>query len=153
MAETQEATTGYMGEVWLYNGTALYELNQVKSFQVPGGGQREQLETTHLKSGNGNWRREYVSTFYEDSEFEVTLNSRPMSTTDTLLETASKADDVRAMKVVLPENGEPTAQIELTAKCVGYSRGEVTADGLMEATATFRVVTIDNIEAYVAPTP
>jgi len=45
MAETQEATTGYMGEVWLYNGTALYELNQVKSFQVPGGGQREQLET------------------------------------------------------------------------------------------------------------
>jgi len=76
-----------------------------------------------------------------------------MSTTDTLLETASKADDVRAMKVVLPENGEPTAQIELTAKCVGYSRGEVTADGLMEATATFRVVTIDNIEAYVAPTP
>ncbi|GLT01805.1 hypothetical protein GCM10007897_32030 [Sphingobium jiangsuense] len=149
MAETQEATVGYMGEVWLHDGTSLYELNQVKSFQVPGGGQREQVETTHLKSPG--WRREYLSTFYEDSEFEVVLNSRPMSTTDTLLETASKADDVRAMKVVLPENGEPVAQIELTAKCIGYDRGEVTPDGVLEATATFRVVTIEDIDEYVAP--
>ncbi|GLV22008.1 hypothetical protein TomMM35A_18610 [Sphingobium sp. TomMM35A] len=151
MAETQEATVGYMGEVWLYNGTALYELNQVKSFQIPGGGERDQVETTHLKSPG--WRREYVSTFYADSDFEVTLNSRPLSTTDTLLEAARAANDTREMLVVLPENGEPVAQISLTAKCINYDRGEVTPDGLMEATATFRVVTIEAIEAYVEPTP
>ena len=151
MAETQEATVGYMGEVWLYNGTALYELNQVKSFQIPGGGERDQAETTHLKSPG--WRREYVSTFYADSDFEVTLNSRPLSTTDTLLEAARAANDTREMLVVLPENGEPVAQISLTAKCINYDRGEVTPDGLMEATATFRVVTIEAIEAYVEPTP
>lgn len=151
MAETQEATVGYMGEVWLYNGTALYELSQVKSFQIPGGGERDQVETTHLKSPG--WRREYVSTFYADSDFEVTLNSRPLSTTDTLLEEARAANDTRAMKVVLPENGEPVAQIELTAKCINYDRGEVTPDGVIEATATFRVVTIDAIEAYVETTP
>lgn len=151
MAETQEATVGYMGEVWLHNGTALYELNQVKSFQVPGVGERDQTETTHLKSPN--WRREYTSTFYADSDFEVTLNSRPLSTTDTLLEAATVANDIRAMKLVLPENGEPVAQIELTAKCINYNRGEVSIDGVMEATATFRVVTIEDIAAYAAPTP
>ncbi|KKW93871.1 phage tail tube protein [Sphingobium chungbukense] len=149
MAETQEATVGYMGEVWLNDGTALYELNQVKSFQIPGGGERDQVETTHLKSPN--WRREYVSTFYADSDFEVTLNSRPLSTTDTLLEAARQAGDVRDMKVVLPEDGAPVAQIALTAKCINYERGEVTPDGVMEATATFRVVTIEEVEAYEAP--
>jgi len=149
MAETQEATVGYMGEVWLHDGTSLYELTQVKSFQIPGGGERDQVETTHLKSPN--WRREYVSTFYADSDFEVVLNSRPLSTTDELLETARQDGDVRAMKVVLPEDGEPAAQIELTVKCINYDRGEVTPDGVIEATATFRVVTIDDIEAYVAP--
>lgn len=149
MAETQEATVGYMGEVWLYNGTALYELLQVKSFQIPGGGTREQVETTHLKSPG--WRREFISTFYEDSEFEVTLNCRPLSTTDTLLEAAAKVNDVRAMKIVLPENGEPVAQIELTAKCTGYNRGEVTIDGVIEATATFQVRTIEDIAAYEEP--
>ncbi len=149
MAETQEATVGYMGEVWLYNGTALYELNEVRSFQVPGGGTREQVEKTHLKSPG--WRRQYLSTFYEDSEFEVTLNSRPMSTTDTLLEDARNDGDERDMLVVLPENGEPVAQIALTAKCTNYARGEVTPDGLMEATATFQVISIETIAAYDAP--
>jgi len=151
MAETQEATVGYMGEVWLNDGTALYELNQVKSFQIPGAGERDQVETTHLKSPG--WRREYVSTFYADSDFEVTLNSRSLSTTDTLLDAARSAGDVRAMKVVLPENGVPVAQITLTAKCINYERGEVTPDGVMEATATFRVVTIEAVEAYEAPAP
>lgn len=149
MPELQEATVGYMGEVWLYDGAALYELNQVKSFQIPGAGERDQVETTHLKSPG--WRREYVSTFYADSDFEATLNSRPLSTTDTLLDAARSAGDVRAMKVVLPENGVPVAQITLTAKCINYERGEVTPDGVMEATATFRVVTIEAVGAYEAP--
>ncbi|MGK2908745.1 MAG: hypothetical protein ACSLE1_02950 [Sphingobium sp.] len=149
MAETQEATVGYMGEVWLHNGTALYELNQIKGFDVPGGGTREQVETTHLKSPG--WRREMISTFYEDSEFEVTLNYRPLSTTDVLLEDARNENDIRDMLIVLPENGVPIAQIPLTAKCTGYSRGEVTIDGVMEATATFQVRTIGDIVAYVEP--
>lgn len=146
--ETQEATVGYMGEFHFQNATTLYELNQVKSFGVPSGGTREQTETTHLKSPG--WRREYVSTFYEDSDFEVVMNTRPLSDTDILCEAALKAGDVRPFKAVLPENGVPVAQITGTAKCLGYDRGEVSIDGVMEATATFRVVTIADIEAYEA---
>lgn len=150
MAETQDASVGYMGEFHLHNGTTLYELHEVRSFGVPSGGTREQVEKTHLKSASGGWRREHLSTFYEDSDFDVVTNSRPLSTTDTLQEAALKAGDVRAFKAVLPEDGVPVAQITGTVKCIGYSRGEVTADGLMEATATFRVVTVNDVAAYAA---
>lgn len=146
MAETQDASVGYMGEFWLHNGTVLYELVQVKSFQIPGTGAREQVETTHLKSTG--WRREHVSTFYEDSEFEVTLNSRLLSDTDTLLADALADGDIRAFKAVIPENGAPVAQIEGTARCIAYERGTVSPDEVIESTVTFRVVTIDAVEAY-----
>lgn len=146
MAETQDATLGYMGEFHLHNGSTLFELVQVKSFGIPGTGAREQVETTHLKSPN--WRREYASSFYEDSDFEVVLNSRPLSDTDMLLADALADGDVRAFKAVIPENGEPTAQVEGTAKCIAYERGTVSAEDVIEATATFRVVTVDAVEAY-----
>lgn len=146
MAETQDATIGYGGEFWLHNGTSLVELVQVKEFDVPSPSAREQIETTHLKSPN--YVREYVSGFYEDSDFEVVLNSRPLSDTDVLLADALADGDTRAFKAVLPEGGVPTSQIEGTAKCLGYNRGRVTAEGVMEATATFRIVTVDAIEAY-----
>lgn len=147
MAETQKATLGYMGEFRLHDGTALVELLQVKSFDVPSGGTREQHESTHLKSPN--WRREYLSGFYEDSDFAVTLNARLLSDTDALLEEAVADGDVRAFVAVVPENGVPVAQITGTCKCIGYSRGTVSADEVMEASATFRVVTVADVVAYV----
>lgn len=147
--ETQEASVGYMGEVWLHDGTALYELKQVKSFGIPSRGERERVESTHLKSPN--WRREYLETFYSDSEFEVVLNSRLLSDTDIKIDAAHSSGTTRAMMVVIPENGEPVAQIELTAKCTNYERGEVSPEDVMEATATFLIVSIEAVEAYVEP--
>lgn len=140
MAETQEATLGYGGEFHLHNGTALYECVQVKEFDIPTPGQREQVEKTHLKSPD--WRREYLSGFYEDSEFEVMFNSRLRSDTDVLLGDALADGDVRAFKAVIPEDGVGVTKIEGTAKCIGYNRGRVTPDGVLEATATFRIVTL-----------
>lgn len=148
MAETQKASVGYMGAVSLHNGTALYELKEVKGFDIPDVGEREQVETTHLKTAD--WRRTYVSTFSEDSDFSVMLNFRPLSDTDVLLSAALAAGDTRSMKVVIPENGVPVAQIELTARCINYTRGEVSTNEVMEAVTTFRVVTISSIAAYVA---
>ncbi len=146
MAETQLATLGYGGEFHLHNGSSLVELVQVKEFDVPGPAPREQVETTHLKSSN--YRREYVSGFYEDQDIEILLNSRPMSDTDVLLEDALADNDVRAFKAVLPENGVATTQVEGTCRVIAYNRGRVTPDGVLEATATVRMVTVDAIEAY-----
>jgi hypothetical protein len=148
MAETQSATLGYMGEMHLHNGTLLYELHEVKEFDVPSGGTRERVEDTHLKTPG--WRRSYLTGFYEDTEFEVLLNARLLSDTDVLLEDALADGDVRAFKAVIPENGVPAAQIQGTVKCTGYSRGRVTAGDVLEATATFLIVTVDAVEAYEA---
>lgn len=146
MAETQDATLGYMGEFHLHNGTTLYELVQVKSFAIPSPGTREQIESTHLKSPD--WRREYVSGFYEDSDFEVTLNSRLLSDTDVLLADALADGDAREFLAGIPENGVAAAQIQGTCRCIAYNRGTVSPDEVIEATATFRVVTIDAVETY-----
>lgn len=146
MAETAVASVGYMGAVSLHNGTVLYELLEVKGFDIPNQGEREQVETTHLKSPN--WRRTHVSTFFEDVDFDVMLNFRPLSDTDVLLADAHSDGDTRAMKIVIPQNGVPFAQVSLTARCTNYSRGEVSSDEVMEATATFRVVSINAIAAF-----
>jgi hypothetical protein len=149
MAETQKATVGYKGQFWLNNGTSLIKLTQVKEFDIPGPAPREQVESTHLESPD--WRREYLSTFYEDQDIEIVLNSRLMSDTDVALAAALAADATRAFKAVIPENGVLTTQVEGTARVIGYNRGRVTGDGVIEATATLRIVTVDAVEAYVAP--
>lgn len=148
MAETQEATDGYFGEMHLHNGSALYELVQVKSFKIAEGGTREQVETTHLKSPGR--RREYINGFYEDSDFDVALNTRLLSDTDVLLRDARDEGDTRAFKQVIPENGEPVAEITGTCKCIGYDPGTATVDGVIEGTATFRIVEITAVQAYSA---
>lgn len=147
--ENQEATDGYNGEVWLHNGAALYELQQVKSFGIPTPGERERAEVTHLKSPGR--RREYIETFFADSEFEVVLNTRLLSDTDTLIDAAQNVGNEREMLLVFPQNGVPYAQVALTAKCTAYDRGTVENGEPMEATATFMIVTIGSITAYVEP--
>lgn len=150
MAETQKPTDGYNGEFHLGNPTTLYELVQVKSFDIPDEGDRTQEDVTHLKSLER--RREYISTWFEDNDFTVVTNSRPGSTTDTLQYGARKAGDIRPFKAVLPEDGVPSMQITGTCKVISYNRGTV-EDGVMEATSTMRVVTIDDIAEYDAPAP
>lgn len=140
---------GYKDEFWLHNGTALTKLVGVKEFDTPVGGQREQVEVTDLDAPD--YRRQYINGFYEDSDFEVLLNAEFLSATDTLLTEARDDGDVRAFKAVFAENGAPTAQVEGTAKCTGYSYGRIAVGDVKEATATFRVVSVDAIEAYVPP--
>lgn len=146
MAETQLSTLGYMGEMKLHNGTTLVELQKVISIQIPGAGTREQIESTHLKSAG--WRREYLSGFYEDSDFEVGLNTRALSDTDVLLADHLGDADVRAFSVGIPENGVLVAKLTGTAKCIGYDRGTMTPDEVLQGTATFRVVTVTDVAEY-----
>lgn len=146
MAETQSPSVGYKDQFELHNGSALYRLRGVKEFDVPQGGAREQEEVTDLDAAD--WRRSYVSTFFEDVDFEVLLNARPLSTTDTLLAAARDAGDVRAFKASLAENGTLVAQVTGTCRCTGYSYDRVAVGQVKEATARFRVVSVTAIAAY-----
>ncbi|WP_375290408.1 hypothetical protein [Qipengyuania sp.] len=147
MAEDVDPSLGHKDQFWLDDAGSLYKLIGVKEFDIPTGGQREQVEDTDL---DHDWRRTYLSAFYEDTDFEVLLNARFLSDTDTLLTEARNAADVRPFKAVIAIDGTPTAQVEGTAKCTGYSYSRVTPGGLKEATATFRVATVNDIAAYVA---
>lgn len=147
MAEDVSPSLGHKDEFWLYDSdaSALYKLVGVKEFDIPTGGQREQVETTDL---DHDWRRQYESAFYEDVDFEVLLNARFLSDTDALLTDARDEGDDRAFRAVIAIDGSPAAEVNGTAKCIGYSYSRVTPGGLKEATATFRVVSVDSIEAY-----
>lgn len=148
MAETQSPSVGYKDEFHLHNGTALYKLRGVKEFDWPEGGVREQEEVTDLDATD--WRRQYISTFYEDADFEVLLNYRPLSDTDVLLRDARDDGDTRAFKAVVAIDGTPAAQVEGTCRCLGYTPGRIAVGTVKDATATFRVVSIDAMEAYSA---
>lgn len=151
MAETQEASVGWNGEVWLSTDDTvgnLDQLVQVVSFGLPSD-QMDRVETTHLKSPNR--RREYTSGLIDGGEVTVTINFRPGSDTDQLLEDAQTAGDERAVRFNVPELGVLAWSYTTTAIVTGYDRGEVTADGKMEATVTLAVTGAITSAAYVAP--
>lgn len=151
MAETTEASTGYAGEVWLSTDdttTNLEELVQVVSFSLPSD-TAERVETTHLKSPNR--RREYTTGMIDGGELEVTLNFRPGTDTDQLIEGALTGGDPRAARFNIPELGTLAYTYDTTVQVIGYTKGEVTADGKMEATVTMAVSGAVTGGAYSAP--
>ena len=151
MAEDTEASTGYAGEVFLSTDSTtanLTELVEVVSFSLPSD-TAERVETTHLKSPNR--RREYTTGMIDPGELEVTLNFRPGTDTDLLIEAALTSGDLRAVRFNIPELGVLKYTYDTTVTVLGYDKGEVTADGKMEATVTLAVSGAVTASAYVAP--
>lgn len=136
MADNQLAGTGHRAQFWLNNAAAtpvLTRINQVVSFGLPSS-ERDEVETTHLDSD----AKEYAPGLQDFGEFEVTLNLRPGSDTDLLLEAAAEEGNQRAFKAVLPIRGVLTRNY--TGQCFvkSYDKGEITVDGKMEATLSCR---------------
>lgn len=136
MPELQKATTGWGGSVHLHNGTVLFDLVEVVSFNLPSDSV-ERIETTHLKSPNR--RRQYTTGLIDGGEVEIVLNFRSGSDTDLLLEAALAAGNDRAAKFGVPELGVQVRQYSTTVVVTGYDKGTVSADGKLEATATFTI--------------
>jgi hypothetical protein len=145
MAEDVNTSIGWGGELWLHDGTALYELVEVVSMTPPSG-EKERVEYTHLKSPGK--RRQYKPGLVADSEASAVINYRPGSTTDTLLRSAYNIGDDRAIKMVFPEDGVEAYQVTFTGAVSNYSPGEVVADGIMQATVTFTVASADTWATY-----
>jgi hypothetical protein len=153
MAETQVASSGWGGEVWLSSDSDaanLIELVQVVSYALPSD-EAETIETTHLKSPGR--RREYTQGMIEGGEVEVVLNFRPGSDTDLAIEEALASGDPRAVLFVVPELGIPTWQYSTLAIVSAYDKGDVAADGKLEATMTLKLTGETIGAAYVPPLP
>jgi hypothetical protein len=146
MAETQKASTGAKSEFWFNDGTALYKGRQVKSFQLPSPSV-EQLESTTLESD----AKEFVPGDTDFGTFQVKLNLRPGSDTDTKIEAWVAAQTERAYQFNTAERGVLTRMYTGNAVAQEYDHGEVQRGGVLEATLTLRSTGAMTSAAYVAP--
>lgn len=146
MAETTKASTGAKSEFWLHDGTALYKLVQVKGFGLPSP-EVEQLESTNLDSD----AKEFVPGDTDFGEFEVKLNLRPGSDTDTKIEASVAAQVERAFKANIAVRSVLTRSYDGNVIPVAYDRGEINRSGIMEATLKLRSTGAVTSSAYVAP--
>lgn len=147
MAETQLAGTGHRSQFWIdTDAGVLTRLMHVKAITLPTA-EREEVETTHLDSN----AKEYAPGLVDYGSFEVTLNFRPGSDTDLLLEDMEGDASSRDFLANIAIRGVLTRSYSGVAILTGYDRGEVTADGVMEATATFRISGALTSAVYVAP--
>jgi hypothetical protein len=135
MAETQTASTGYNGEVWVHDGTALYELRGVQGFKPPNQS-RERVDASTLK----DLRPVTIGGRYTDGEVTVTLLYRPRSTTDQLLQTLNASQDLVAMKLCIPElDGDLVEDWLFTGRVLGYEIGDLAADAAMTVALTIGI--------------
>ena len=151
MPETQEASTGYNGEVWIStDGTAanLQELVEVRSF-TPGAPQAEKVETTHLKTPNR--RRTYTKGLVDSGEAEITLNARRGSDTFALLKAALENAGERYVRFNYPELGTLVWTDDVMGDITNVDQGEVTPDGNMELTVTVSINNVVSSGPYQAP--
>lgn len=146
MAETTKASTGAKSEFWFNDGSALYKAVQVKSFGLPSP-EVEQLDSTSLESD----AKEFVPGDTDFGTFEVKLNLRPGSDTDTKLESWVASQAERAFLANVAVRSVLTRSYAGNAIAVAYDRGEITRGGVMEATLRLRSTGAVTAAAYVAP--
>lgn len=146
--ETQEASIGYAGEVWVDNASGVpYELRQVVSFALPARTSNE-VDATHLKSPD--FSQESIPGLGSARTIAIVLNHRPLSDTDLLCREWVESKAIRDVKLVIPKSGLPYAQTTFTAQATGYDPGTVEANGKMQSTLTITLKSAENYGAYAA---
>lgn len=151
MADDQNPSIGWGGQVWLHDGVALYKLRQVTSFTIPPLPEAEQVDVTHLESEDK--MQEFIDGLLSGTgaEVQVVMNFRPGSDTDLKLEAAYAARDVRQAVFVVPIGGVPTRMYTVNVKVTAYDPGTVEPGAKMKATATFQIKSVRAAAPYAAP--
>lgn len=151
MAETQEASTGWNGEVWLSSDDTvgnLVELQEVRSF-TPGTPTAERVETTTLKAPNR--RRTYTKGMIDSGEAEIVVNARRGSDTYVALKAALEEGGDRYIRFNYPELGVLVWTDDVLGEITSIDEGEVAPDSNMEMTVTVSINSVVSSAAYVEP--
>lgn len=133
MAETQDASIGWGGAFELSTDETeanLYELVEVVSFDLPQV-DVDQVETTHLKSADRF--KEFTDGLADGGTAAITLNFRPGSDTDEMLDDWEEDRGRRLVRFTVPIQGVAAKTYTCIATFAGYSRGTVSAGDKMEA--------------------
>lgn len=148
MAETQAASTGWGGEVWVSTDNTegnLTELVEVRSF-TPGNPTSERVETTTLKTPNR--RKTYTKGMIDSGEATVVLNARRGSDTYLLLMDALNEAGERYIRFNFPELGTLVWTQDVMGEITSIDSGEVSPDGNQELTVTISLNEVIADEAY-----
>lgn len=149
MAETQEASTGWNGEVWLSSDNTvanLVELQEVRSF-TPGSPTAERVETTTLKAPGR--RRTHTKGMIDSGEAQIVVNARRGSDTYVALKAALTEGGDRYIRFNYPELGELVWTDDILGEVTGIDEGEVAPDANMEMTITVTINSVVSSAAYV----
>lgn len=148
MAETQDPSTGWGGEVWLSSDNTsgnLAELVDVRSFK-PGNPTMGKAETTTLKTPGR--RRTYTKTLIDSDDATIVLNARRGSDTYSLIKAALADAEERYVRFNYPELGELVWQDDVLGEVTGVDEGDVSPDGNMEITVTITINEVVESGAY-----
>ena len=130
-----DESTGFGGEFWLHDGTALAELLRVTEVEFPDE-QFDEDEVTTLKSEG----KEFLRTLSDGGTFAVKMNYIPASATDTLCLAAKAEGDVRPWKIVVPgTDGTAERMFTGTGFVKGYRPDPMSRGSAKRATLTIRV--------------
>lgn len=139
MAETQEASIGWGGGFELSTDETegnLVALVQVVSFGLPQV-DVDQVEITHLKSDDRF--KEFTDGLADGGTAAITLNFRPGSDTDEMIDVWEGARGRRLVRFTVPLQGTPAKTYSCLATFAGYDRGTVSAGDKMEAVLSVKL--------------
>lgn len=139
-----EATIAYKSQFWLEDTVtspatspvALVKLAEVRRIQMPQSAAFERAEATHLESPGR--RREFVDTFYEDTDFEVEMNRIPGSATENVILALKGVTGVFAARIVEYDGDVEVATHDFDVQTIGYTVSDLEADQVKLATMTYK---------------
>jgi len=132
-----DASIGYKSQFWLWNPTAgaLAKLAEVRRIQMPAEN-LEQEEATHLESPGR--RREYVDTFFEDTDYEVEMNRIPGSPTELLILSLIGSNEEYAARIVEFDGDVQVATHDFDVRNIRYTPSDIEPDQVKMATMTYK---------------
>lgn len=139
------AEIGYLSQFWLEDLSdgspqasppTLVKLAEVRRIQPPQGASFEQAEATHLESPGR--RREFVDTFYEDTDFEVEMNRVPGSTTEAIILALVGQSGTYAARIVEYDGNTQVATHDFDVRNIRYTPSDIEADQVKTATMTYK---------------
>lgn len=147
-----EATIGYKSQFWMEDTLSsptspvtLMQLQEVKLIQMPQSVGFEQQESTHLESPGR--RREFVSTFYTDKNFEVQMNRIVGSNTELLMLALKGITGTFAARIVEYDGDVLVATHDFDVQTIDYTLSDIEADKVKTATMTYKVAS-DVVTTY-----
>lgn len=139
-----DAEIGYLSQFWLEDITSspqqspplLVKLSEVKRIQNPLSASFEQAEATHLESPGR--RREFVDTFYADTDFEVEMNRVPGSPTEAVILALQGQNGTYAARIVEYDGTTLVATHDFDVRNIRYAPNDLEPDQIKTATMTYK---------------